>query len=295
MRRMALLFLLCACKPDLEDQPALVLAPRFVAVVAEPPEAAPGAKVSYQVHFGSGAGPLAAPPAFWAYCIAPKPLGENNTVNTECLTTALLPIGGPASSIDAVVPDDACRLFGPDTPPGGFRPRDPDSTGGYYQPLRVNVEGDLAVALQRVRCNLASAPAAVGRDYAARYQANRNPHLGPLTASTDGAPIGLDRLPAGGTITFTIGWPAADAEPFVTFDIPTQTLADRRESMRVSWFATAGHFDNDRTGRSEEELDTTTSNVWNAPREPGVHHVWTVLRDSRGGSAVLAMPVAVVR
>lgn len=55
--------------------------------------------------------------------------------------------------------------------------------------------------------------------------------------------------------------------------------------MRVSWFATAGSFANDRTGRGEEELETFTENAWTAPDEARNVHLFVVLRDSRGGVA----------
>ena len=53
--------------------------------------------------------------------------------------------------------------------------------------------------------------------------------------------------------------------------------------MRVSWYATAGAFDTETTGRAEDDPATTTPNGWSAPGAPGVVHVWIVLRDSRGG------------
>jgi hypothetical protein len=53
--------------------------------------------------------------------------------------------------------------------------------------------------------------------------------------------------------------------------------------MRVSWFATAGSFSDDRTGREEHDLATFSDVQWTAPSTPGVVHLWVVLRDARGG------------
>src|SRR5206468_1568139 len=95
--------------------------------------------------------------------------------------------------------------------------------------------------------------------------------------------VGLDRIPAGARVTLASGWSDADSERYVTFDLASQSLADRREAMRVSWFATGGTFDTDRTGRAEEDLATVTENTWTAPSSAAKVHVWIVLRDSRGG------------
>jgi hypothetical protein len=80
----------------------------------------------------------------------------------------------------------------------------------------------------------------------------------------------------------------------VSVDQASQTLVPRRESMRVSWYTTAGSFANDRSGRSETELESFTDNVWLAPSEPRRVHLFTMLRDARGGLA-FATVVAEVR
>jgi len=64
--------------------------------------------------------------------------------------------------------------------------------------------------------------------------------------------------------------------------------------MRVSWFATDGSFDQDRTGRDETDMTTATDNDWVAPTTPGVVHLWLVLRDSRGGIDWRALDLTVV-
>lgn len=74
------------------------------------------------------------------------------------------------------------------------------------------------------------------------------------------------------------------AERFVAFDIETQALADQRESIAVAWFATAGSFDSDRTGRSAADPAVTSDNGWTAPATPGPVRLWVVLRDDRGGT-----------
>jgi hypothetical protein len=76
----------------------------------------------------------------------------------------------------------------------------------------------------------------------------------------------------------------AGAEDFVYYDPLAKSIVDRREAMRVSWFAGAGSYDDDHTGRREDELETFSDGVWTAPSESGPVHLWVVLRDSRGGT-----------
>jgi hypothetical protein len=72
----------------------------------------------------------------------------------------------------------------------------------------------------------------------------------------------------------------------VLYDLPTRQLVERREAMRLSWFATAGSFANDSTGRSPEEYPAVdTGNDWTAPTAVAEVLLWIVLRDSRGGVA----------
>ncbi len=53
--------------------------------------------------------------------------------------------------------------------------------------------------------------------------------------------------------------------------------------MVASWYATAGTFEVDRSGRAEDDPATSVDNTWTVPSSQGLVHVWVVLRDSRGG------------
>jgi hypothetical protein len=81
-------------------------------------------------------------------------------------------------------------VFGPvppDTKPGEppVRPVDPDTTGGYYQPVRVLVptgqEPDYAVGVTRINCGISGATQEQAADYNQRYLPDRNPVLALLT------------------------------------------------------------------------------------------------------------------
>lgn len=278
-----------ACRPDLGDRESLVSRTQVLAVRGDPPEAKPGERVRYSLLVATPDGPVSTPLASWAFCSSPKLLTENGAASAACLhdDTRALAEGPP--TIEAAIPDDACQLFGPEIASADLRPRDPDVTGGFYQPLRVTVfdkEGPtVAFGLERIGCKLANAAADVSTEFAARYVPNENPELGPLTITRDGAPIAFDAIPRGARVTLRASWSEASAERFVVYDLRTRTVVERRETMRVSWFATAGTFESDRTGRGEEELDAFTENGWKAPDDARKVHLFLMLRDARGGVA----------
>jgi hypothetical protein len=190
--------MLMGCRPNLGPEDSLVTSTRILAVKADPPEAKPGTQVTYKALVASPRGTETHAVIVWRWCVAPKPLAENNVVSSACFAESSLIRAGAGLSITAATPSNACALFGPDTPPGGFRPRDPDPTGGYYQPLR----GDLVDAapvfeLARILCDLAVAPADLASEYAKEYVPNANPHLLPLAVTIDGAVASLNAIPPG--------------------------------------------------------------------------------------------------
>jgi hypothetical protein len=305
--------LLGGCRPELGPSASLVTETRVLAVRGAPAEAAPGQTVVYQALVASP-GPavgVGAAPVAWSYCLASKPLTENNVVAPSCVlpgsAAATIAAGATPNpdalyigasvvggGIMATVPADACRRFGPIVPPTQagqppLRPRDPDVTGGFFQPVILRVDHVVAVGLHRLRCDLANAPLAVAQEFRDRYTPNNNPTLSPLRAFVvEGAgerevtsdPI---QLPAGGLVRFQVGWPVDAAESYPRFEPGEERLVDQRESLRVSWFATAGTFESDATGGGPEA--TTTDNRWTAPSSVGAVALWLVLRDSRGGVA----------
>lgn len=284
-----------ACKPDFGERISAIGATRVLAVRADPPEAAPGTdRVSYTLLVASPEGTVEAPAASFAYCATPKLLTENGAVSAACLRDGVAPIGDARGSIAAVVPADACFTFGPETKSQDQRPRDADVTGGFYQPVRATVsapEGPIvAFGFERIRCKLANAPADAAEAFARDYHPNANPTLLPLAASIDGAPIALDAIARGAHVTLRASWRAEDAERYVAFDPRAQAVVPRRESMRVSWFATGGAFEHDRTGRDEDDEEIFSDNGWTAP-EADAATLWVVLRDARGGVAFATQPV----
>jgi hypothetical protein len=186
---------------------------------------------------------------------------------------------------------DACRTFGPDVASAGFRPRDPDPTGGYYQPIRAQVPFiDLAFGFTRITCNLANAPGDVAQQYKTTYIANTNPALTQLTI--DGTPAASASVPADSDVTLSAGWPSDAVEYYLYYDQTSQTLITRREAMRVSWFATSGSLAADASAVAESDSSTTVSTTWHTSAA-GPAYLWLVLRDSRGGLATATYAVTV--
>jgi hypothetical protein len=295
MRRLGF-YLLCfampfACRPDLGDRDSLITHTQILAVRGEPPEAKVGESVQYSLLVATPDGPVATPLASWAICATPKLLTENGAASAACLRDGVRPVAEGPPSVDAAIPGDACALFGPEVGSADLRPRDPDVTGGFYLPLRVTVFDPsgaapaIAFGLERLACKIANASADVTTDFAKRYGANKNPELGGVTAAIAGNVVALDAIPRGATVTLRATWPDASAERYVVYDLASRSVVDRREAMRVSWYATAGTFASDRTGRSEDEPETFTEDDWTAPTRAQTTHLFVVLRDARGGTA----------
>ena len=289
-------FLAAGCRPEAGDRASLVTETRVLSVRGEPPESLPGEEVHYDLLVASPDGTVVEAAARWAFCAAAPPLADNRPVSDACLGDgAVRPIGGPAASVTAVTPVDACSLFGPEVADSTLRPRDADVTGGYYQPVRVEAAGEVAFGMERVHCDLPDAPVDAVKEYVARYVMNRNPGVAALTAESGGVPADLSAVRPGEVLTFRVEWEEGDAEVYPVFDRPSQAVVDRREALRVSWFVTGGVLLHDRTGRGEAEPETFSDDEWSAPGEAGRYYLWAVLRDSRGGAAHASAVIDVVR
>lgn len=281
----------CTAPPD--QRQFLVDETRLIAVTATPAEAAPGASVLLQAYFAGPQGTPLDQQTTWSVCLAPKAPSEDNAVAPACLEAGvtLLGPGSTQHMVTATIPADACARFGPDTPPGDFRPRAADATGGYYQPFRVDATPSTgsalartAIGMARIVCNLPSAPPAVAQAYRTMYRANIAPQFA-LTAPA--------RVPRDSDIALSASWAAAEAESYLWFDAAADALLQRRESMRVNWFVTAGELPFDASLVDETSAATSASITWRAPTEPGLVTLWAVLRDSRGGMAVQQTNVVV--
>jgi hypothetical protein len=287
LRRMLLLLLaVSSCTPDLGHPASLVTSERLIAVRAEPPEAGPSDTVEYTSLVVSPTGATSAPALRWSLCKLRKPVDENTPVGQACLTEALT-ISAEGDQVSIRMPSAACVNFGPLAPPstgGTLRPTDPDPTGGYYQPIRLDLDGQQAIVRERLRCDLAGASLLVSQAFRARYTPNQNPKLLALSAFAGDTPVALDAIPAGQRIRLVASWTPASAETFPVFDALAQTLTDQREALWLSWFTTAGELDDFTTGRAADDPADWADNTWQSPGHSAPGLLWLVLHDSRGGT-----------
>jgi hypothetical protein len=219
----------------------------------------------------------------------------------------LVPLG-TGGSVAGTVPENACQLFGPDSPPPqpgqpSARPTDPDSTGGFYLPIRVKTgAAEWSVASERIACPPSGLTQAVFTAFTSGYHLNENPVVASLSrVNADGSTttVAADApnhgpgltVPPGQRIQLRATWPTCStaptacdgAEAYIAIDPTSRQLVARRESMVTSWYATGGALDLDRVGRDEGDLATTADNGWTTPASPGTVHLWVILRDARGG------------
>jgi hypothetical protein len=311
--------LIGACAPDLDDRESIVEGPRVLAIQSEPAETRETEVVVYRTLFVGPDGVLEASHVEWAHCNWQKPLAVLAPVDPRCLepeNERLVQLGR-GETATGQIPTGACRRFGPeipetgpDEPPG--RPVDPDGTGGYYQPLRVRVPSeagdDYAVGFTRLLCGLAGATGEQVREFGRRYRANTNPRIdGFEVTRADGSvvvvpplesepPTGTISVSPGERLVFRASWgPCGEgvdllgeggctgAEPFLDFDPVERELLERKEAIRLAWFATGGEYDEDRTGVTPEEDLRFSENGWVAPSVAGLVDLWVVIRDDRGG------------
>jgi hypothetical protein len=330
-----LLALACAgCKPELEGRPSLVQGERVLAIQSAPAEAKPGVAVHYAALYVDASGVLDGDMLDWALCNHRKGLAESGTIAHQCLflESPSLDMLGMGSAADGTLAREACETFGPTPPtpkPGepSLRPVDPDTTGGFYQPVRVLARGDeqlYAVGMTRLTCALGGATPEQSAEFNRRSRPNENPQLDmlelrradglelPLPDLDDTHVLSVDREER---VTLTATWTECPLEPscgdgicssgellqdcpedcttphgcsgaerYVYFDPQDRSLKERRESLRVSWFASAGHFEHERTGQSASDTtSTSTKNVWIAPEDSRDVLLWIVIRDDRGG------------
>ena len=310
-----LLLLLAAaagCKPNLGAPQSLIVGPTILAIRGTPPEGPEGGMATFDALTVDVTGTIAAPQISWAQCLEPNPPANGNDVSNACLTIPDDPTA-PAPTFTATLATNACTLFGPNAPPPikgqpPMRPADPDTTGGFYQPVRATWQSDagplLAFALQRITCQLANAPTDVATMFAAHYLPNNNPVLAdlvldPIGAATSLYATGQASVPQAATVsvgqkvTLQADFSADSAETFLVWNVLTLTLDTQRESLRLSWFATDGAFEHDATGRTQTETEPFTQNSWTAPMTPGPVYFWTVLRDDRGGTDFAAAEIDV--
>jgi hypothetical protein len=227
--------LLASCTPELDDRAFQITGPRLLAIAATPAEAEPKAEVTFRALYVDPTGERSGGDLAWAFCTARKPLTEQGTVSSACVLESgpdLTPLGSGAS-IAGALPDDGCRLFGPDRPapvagePVG-RAVDPDPSGGFYQPVRLRVRDgagavSTAIGAARLACGISGATPEQSVDFGQRYRHNESPAISALTIEragssatiapdSPGAEVGAT-VARGEQITLRAAWAACPTAP----------------------------------------------------------------------------------
>jgi len=206
------------------------------------------------------------------------------------------------------------------------RPVDPDPTGGFYQPVSATLPDSSVTSMGSVRifCPPSGLDQEQAAAFNGSYRNNQSPSIDQLSARIDAGeslpipdePETLSVAP-NQVLHLEAAWHTCPhsavcgdgvcgagedksncvedcstpkgctgAEDYAWFDPDSRAVQTRHESIRISWFSTAGHFENAVTGRDEAEYDqTATEDLWTAPATPGDLRVWAVIRDSRGGQS----------
>lgn len=137
-------------------------------------------------------------PLGWRRCLVPPTLDEAGTVRAECLSfdaaSEVRETIAFAPAVEATVPFDVCRRFGPDPrvleDGSTARPASPDATGGYAQPIVVELPEaatlDFSFFEHRIRCNLAGVRQDVAVAFRRQYRANAPPEPTTLRLRTRG-------------------------------------------------------------------------------------------------------------
>jgi hypothetical protein len=297
-----------ACAPDLTTKASDVVAPRVIGVRADPAEARPGQTVKWTAIVVSPQGFVEEADVRWGMCLAPRGPTDSITVAATCLgrgpktdadgNPLFVKLENTGVNLSGTVPSDVCKKLGPQLPPVNKdgepqRAPDPDITGGYQMPLRLVLDygsdvPDVTFYRQRIKCDLANAPAQVARDYAAKYVLNKHPSI--ETLQIDGTDLPADGaeadVPAGKTYTLKVRWPTDSREEYVRVNPETRSLETRTESIDVTWFTDGGSFAHDRTTpASAKGRSATNALTLEASRKDPVH-VWILVHDERGGLAV---------
>ena len=226
----ALLPLLAACNPEFDNRFSTVDSPRVLAIQSTPAQAAPSKDVAYRILVVGPRGTIDQPTVDWSFCTQAKPVSELNDVSQECFGTGehVVPFAMGADAT-GTIPKNACRQFGPDIPetqPGepAARPIDADSTGGYYQPIILNVAADgetvSTLGETRIACGLANSTGSQLEAYQLGSKPNENPKLSQVVATSsndallaDGASSSSLTVKPGELVTLRASWPSCPSEP----------------------------------------------------------------------------------
>jgi hypothetical protein len=291
----------CLQLPDFESG-SIVKGPRVLAVVAEPPEIAPGEALdlsilvagvedrqgmriswracgSFDGFFGGGGAQYGEEQADEG-CgggLAFE-LGEGQTAQLPALLTADL-----FDNLDVIA-----MTLGSDLPEGIVEQIRSSVGIAFLVEATVRADGKLIRATKRVLISESPTP-----------HSNPPPpsfKLGDQVIGSDADPMRCVRADA----TPAIVAPDADIELAPSAELPEESwlemynvinargeLLERKETAFYSWYTTAGELD---SGTTKSPL---RNNIWHTPVEPGDYPLWVIVRDGHGGTSACELTVQV--
>ncbi len=284
-RALTAVSLVCAlaaggCNRDF-DPKTLINKLRLFAVKATPPDIPFGATTTMTA---TAFAPNATPTITWDACLLAPPPATGDPINQDC---AALPEGDP-SLVPFGVGDTVTATM-PTLDPSMIAL--PDQTDGIYLPVRLKLDvgdGNPLTAFYQLRIYLA------GLD---PNPPNQNPTLTGIY-TVPSADAGMDEdmmldpttpapVQANDEIHLRALLTDDSAESYMVYTgnpATTPPTVDT-ETVSISWYATAGEFDNDVTG--EAKPDTTLKLDKHMPPSGSIIDLWAVARDERGGEDVL--------
>lgn len=293
MKRSALLFSLCAvaCIEDLDPR-TLVVSPRILDIVAEPPEIGPGGITTLRAVLGGTHG---TPVFHWLACISADPTGiplgtsgfgaVTNEEGCFGATSMTMSLGDsetasllvPANALDQA--DAAAERFGGQVSPETLRRilRDVGLVLGVG--LVVEVDGRTLRGYKRVVLSRSTRP-------------NHNPpppRFRMNTTEVTLAPGSVDRCAAvnGSPLRFarnqvvSLVPDPAESMWFERYTVleATGMLSEREEKAFYSWYITAGSVAMGLTRTPVRD------NEWTLPDTVGPQSMWLFVRDGHGGTS----------
>jgi hypothetical protein len=327
-----------SCVPTFSDETSRISEPRLLAVRSEPAEAKPGASVVLRALAVDEQGEVMNTNELaWAFCKARKPLTELGPVAPDCLsrfgesTDEIEPIG-EGNDVSAVVPTDACRRFGPLSPPlepgqsVPGRAADPDATGGFFQPILVG-NPEPVLSRLRIQCGPSGLPQAEAVAFNQGYRPNENPEPRDIFVEVGSAmervvdPIEVKK---GETIGLRVEFQTCPSEPncgdglCTAYENPSNCSEDCGGDSPVGCAGPEGYLYPDPEQRmsvltrerlkvswfsSEGRFDLAVTddaevagevrNLWRATGRSGKSILWLVIRDDRGGTSWRSVEVNV--
>lgn len=294
-RRLALgMALALGCIGDLASK-ELVVSPRILDIIADPPEIAPGGTVRIRAVVGGNTGPVR---YRWVTCAGIDALSGNGgfgagTSETGCTGDAgrVVPLGTseeatltiPAASIDV---EQLLARFG-DRAPRELVERYLRDVGVIVG-VGVTIEADGRTVEGYKRVVVSLSPRPNTNPPTPRIRVNGRWVSVPAAGGADCVPEegGPIRVPRVMNVHLV---PDPDESWLERYTVLTAvgTFEERDEQAFYSWYTTNGNVARGLT------RSPTRDNYWQPSDHPGTHSLWFFLRDGRGGSSGCRLSVTV--